>query len=197
MALGAEQRLDHARDERVGGVPRLAMFDNPSTIVLLRGGKRLQSPELKALCAHYGFEAQFANPRSGNEKGGVESLVGWAERDPFAGIRAAASLHELNAQLLAECLADAQRTRRGDTVTVHYVGVLSDGWERGDPELLGEQMARLHRLAHRVVWSNPRRARTGFQPLVGGLVAALPHVDEFVEGHSIASLEALARVVGA
>lgn len=75
------------------------------------------------------------------------------------------------------------------------VVVLSDGWERDDPALLGEQMARLRRLAHRVVWSNPRRARPGFEPLVGGLLAALPHVDEFVDGHSLEALEHLAAVV--
>ena len=75
------------------------------------------------------------------------------------------------------------------------VVVLSDGWERGDPSLLGEQMARMSRLAHRVVWANPRRARPGFEPLVGGLVAALPHVDAFVNGHSLEALEHLAEVV--
>ena len=75
------------------------------------------------------------------------------------------------------------------------VVVMSDGWERDDPTLLGEQMARLHRLAHRVVWANPRRARPGFEPLVGGLLAALPHVDAFVDGHSLAAYEHLADVV--
>jgi hypothetical protein len=75
------------------------------------------------------------------------------------------------------------------------VVVLSDGWERDDPTLLGTQMARLARLAHRVVWSNPRRARPGFEPRVGGLVAALPHVDDFVDGHSLEALERLADIV--
>jgi uncharacterized protein len=75
------------------------------------------------------------------------------------------------------------------------VVVLSDGWERDDPALLGEQMARLARLAHRVVWANPRKARPGFAPLAGGMAAALPHVDDFVEGHSLAALERLARTV--
>jgi uncharacterized protein with von Willebrand factor type A (vWA) domain len=75
------------------------------------------------------------------------------------------------------------------------VVMMSDGWERDDPELLGQQMARLHRLAHRVVWANPRRARPGFEPLVGGLVAALPHVDAFVDGHSLEAYEHLADVV--
>ena len=102
----------------VGGVPHRVMFDNPTTIVLLRNGQRLQSPEFKALCAHYGFQAEFANPRSGNEKGGVESLVGWAQRNLFHGVREAVSLQELNAQLVAECLKDAQRTRSGENVSV-------------------------------------------------------------------------------
>ncbi|HSJ45260.1 MAG TPA: VWA domain-containing protein [Euzebyales bacterium] len=75
------------------------------------------------------------------------------------------------------------------------VVLMSDGWEREDPALLGEQMARLHRLAHRVVWANPRRARPGFEPLVGGLLAALPHVDAFVDGHSLEAYEHLADVV--
>ncbi|MDP9220063.1 MAG: VWA domain-containing protein, partial [Actinomycetota bacterium] len=73
--------------------------------------------------------------------------------------------------------------------------VLSDGWERGDAALLGEQMARLGRLAHRVVWANPRKAVPGYAPLAAGMAAALPHVDDFVEGHSLAALERLARVV--
>ena len=75
------------------------------------------------------------------------------------------------------------------------VVVLSDGWERGDPSLLGDQMARLHRLAHRVVWSNPRAGRAGFTPVAGGMAAALPHVDELVSGHSLAALERLAAIV--
>lgn len=75
------------------------------------------------------------------------------------------------------------------------VVVLSDGWERGDPTLLGEQTARLQRLAHRVVWSNPRKAATGFTPTAGGMAAALPHVDDFVEGHSLDALLRLADVV--
>ncbi|NUT25931.1 MAG: VWA domain-containing protein, partial [Streptomyces sp.] len=75
------------------------------------------------------------------------------------------------------------------------VVVLSDGWERDDPELLGNQMRRLHRLAHRVIWANPRKARPGYAPLAAGMAAALPSVDAFVEGHSVAALERLAGVV--
>ncbi|HYT10036.1 MAG TPA: VWA domain-containing protein [Mycobacteriales bacterium] len=75
------------------------------------------------------------------------------------------------------------------------VVLLSDGWERDDPALLGAQMRRLALLAHRVVWCNPRKARPGFAPLAGGLAAALPHVDDFVDGHSLAALQRLAEVV--
>ncbi|MFK4144678.1 VWA domain-containing protein [Streptomyces sp. NPDC004065] len=75
------------------------------------------------------------------------------------------------------------------------VVLLSDGWERGDPELLAAQMRRLHLLAHRVVWANPRKARPGYAPLAAGMAAALPSVDAFVEGHSLAALERLAAVV--
>jgi uncharacterized protein len=75
------------------------------------------------------------------------------------------------------------------------VVILSDGWDRGDPELLGDQMERLHRVAHKVVWVNPLKSSPNFAPLARGMAAALPHVDEFVEGHNLASLEHLARVV--
>jgi uncharacterized protein with von Willebrand factor type A (vWA) domain len=74
--------------------------------------------------------------------------------------------------------------------------ILSDGWDRGDPDVLGEQVGRLHRVAHRVVWVNPLKSSPGFAPIARGMAAALPHVDELVEGHSLASLEALAEVIG-
>lgn len=76
------------------------------------------------------------------------------------------------------------------------VVVLSDGWDRGDPAVLGAQMQRLRRVAYRVVWVNPLKAAPGYAPLARGMAAALPHVDEFIEGHNLASLEALAEVVG-
>ena len=75
------------------------------------------------------------------------------------------------------------------------VVVLSDGWDRGDPAVLGTELGRLRRVAHRLVWVNPLKASPGYAPLAQGMAAALPHVDEFLEGHSVASLEALAEVV--
>ena len=76
------------------------------------------------------------------------------------------------------------------------VVILSDGWDRGDPEVLGEQMARLHRVVHRTVWVNPLKASPGYAPLARGMAAALPYIDVFLEGHSMGSLEELAAALG-
>jgi uncharacterized protein with von Willebrand factor type A (vWA) domain len=75
------------------------------------------------------------------------------------------------------------------------VVLCSDGWERGGTELLGEQMARLRRLAHAVVWVNPHKGRVGYEPLTGGMQAALPSIDHFVSGHSLAAFEELTGVI--
>ncbi|WP_439938303.1 vWA domain-containing protein [Nocardia sp. N13] len=75
------------------------------------------------------------------------------------------------------------------------VVVFSDGWERGGAELLGEQMARLQRVAHRVIWVNPHRGKAGYEPLQGGVLAALPHCDDFLAGHSLATFADLTEVI--
>ncbi|ASR35128.1 hypothetical protein BAY61_09185 [Prauserella marina] len=75
------------------------------------------------------------------------------------------------------------------------VVVFSDGWERGDATLLGEQTARLRRLAHRVFWVNPHAGREGYAPVQSGIAAALPHVDRLLAGHSLATLERLLREI--
>jgi len=95
-------------------------------------------------------------------------------------------------------------TRLGETIRVFLdrwgqrglarratVVLFSDGWERGDASLLGEQLARLRRLAHRVLWVNPHAGRAGYAPVQSGIVAALPHVDRLLAGHSLATLEEL------
>jgi len=75
------------------------------------------------------------------------------------------------------------------------VVILSDGWDTGDVNILAEQMRRLQRLAYRVIWVNPLKSAPGYQPLAGGMAAALPHVDVFLSGHNFESLEELADAI--
>jgi uncharacterized protein len=121
-----------------------------------------------------------------------------AARDPDAAITAAARrvVDWSGGTRLGECLREFNDTwgvrgmARGATVVI-----LSDGWDRGAPEALAEQMMRLRRVAHSIVWVNPLKASPGYAPLAQGMAAALPYVDEFVEGHSLAALETLIAVV--
>jgi uncharacterized protein len=83
-----------------------------------------------------------------------------------------------------------RRVGRGAVVVL-----LSDGWDRGDPEQLGREMARLRRTAHRLVWLNPLAADPAYEPLTRGMQAALPHTDHLLPGNSIASLQALAELM--
>jgi uncharacterized protein with von Willebrand factor type A (vWA) domain len=85
--------------------------------------------------------------------------------------------------------------RRRDLARGAVVVVASDGWERGDPSLLAEQVARLHRIAHRVVWVNPHRGKAGYEPVQRGVAAVLPHVDSFLAGHSLATYADLMEVI--
>jgi uncharacterized protein with von Willebrand factor type A (vWA) domain len=75
------------------------------------------------------------------------------------------------------------------------VVICSDGLEVGDPELLAAQMARLHRLAYRVIWLNPLKENPDYAPLARGMKAALPEIDVFAGGHDLASLEEIAETV--
>jgi uncharacterized protein with von Willebrand factor type A (vWA) domain len=77
------------------------------------------------------------------------------------------------------------------------VVIISDGWERGDPALVGREMARLARLAHRIVWVNPRVGARNFSPRAGGMAAALEHCDALVSGHSFDALEEVAEAIAA
>ncbi len=82
--------------------------------------------------------------------------------------------------------------RSGATVVI-----ISDGWDRGDPWLLGTEMARLQRSCRRVIWLNPLLGAPGYQPLTQGIRAALPHVDHFLPIHNLRSMEALATLLSA
>jgi len=93
---------------------------------------------------------------------------------------------------LAELLKGYSQTAslRGSIVVL-----CSDGLDRGDPDVLAAQMMKLTRLAHRVVWVNPLKGSSRYQPLQRGMAAALPHLDVFVPGHNVASLESLAELL--
>jgi uncharacterized protein with von Willebrand factor type A (vWA) domain len=113
------------------------------------------------------------------------ALARAAERvsDWSGGTRIGAALAELNRE-------HGRRIGRGAVVVI-----LSDGWDRGDPDLLGVEMARLQRTAHRLLWLNPLAADPRYEPLTRGMRAALPHVDHLLPGNSIASLESLADLM--
>jgi uncharacterized protein with von Willebrand factor type A (vWA) domain len=81
-------------------------------------------------------------------------------------------------------------TARGAVVVI-----ASDGWERGDASLLGEQMARLSRLTHRLIWVNPHRGKEGFAPITSGMSVALPYCDDLLAGHTLDALHHLAEVL--
>jgi uncharacterized protein with von Willebrand factor type A (vWA) domain len=105
--------------------------------------------------------------------------------DFSGGTRIGAALAELNR-------VHGRRLGRGSVVVI-----LSDGWDRGDPEQLREEMARLRRASHQLVWLNPLAAHPDYEPLTRGMQAAVPHTDQLLAGNSIASLEELAEILEA
>jgi uncharacterized protein len=115
-----------------------------------------------------------------------EALARAAARvvDRGSGTLIGASLKELNDEYGRRALT------RGAVVVV-----VSDGWERQNPEVVGREMARLARAAYAIVWVNPLKGNPEYQPLAGGMRAALPSVDRFLAGHNLRSLEELAAVL--
>jgi uncharacterized protein with von Willebrand factor type A (vWA) domain len=71
--------------------------------------------------------------------------------------------------------------------------LISDGWDRGDVDLLSREMARLRRSCHRIVWLNPLAGASDYEPLTRGMQAAMPHIDDLVPAHNLESLEQLAE----
>jgi uncharacterized protein len=121
-----------------------------------------------------------------------------ADRSPdgaLAAVSAAVADWSGGTRLGADLKEFLDRYGQRGTARGAVVVVASDGWERGDTAQLAEQMARLRRLARRVVWVNPHKARPGYEPLTAGMAAALPHVDDFVAGHSFAAYEELATLL--
>jgi uncharacterized protein len=106
--------------------------------------------------------------------------AGEAAPDWSGGTRIGAALKEFNDRYGARGMA------RGAVVLI-----ISDGWETGEPGLLGAQMARLSRIAHRIVWANPRTQSPRYSPEVGGMAAAWPYCDAVVSAHNLDALDDL------
>jgi uncharacterized protein with von Willebrand factor type A (vWA) domain len=109
-----------------------------------------------------------------------ETVTDWS-----GGTRIGESLRTFN-------LRWARRVLRSSGVVI----VVSDGWDRGDPALVGTEAARLQRNCHRLIWLNPLAGADGYQPLAAGMAAAYPSVDDFLPIHNLASLERLGEVLG-
>jgi uncharacterized protein len=128
---------------------------------------------------------RLTRPLSGNDAEQSLERARAAVADWSGGTRIGASLAEFNATWGRRGMA------RGAIVLV-----VSDGWDRGDPELLAREVARLRLQARRLAWLNPRPTEIAGQPLAVGMRAALPHVDDFVAGHDPSAVAALARLIG-
>jgi uncharacterized protein with von Willebrand factor type A (vWA) domain len=108
--------------------------------------------------------------------------VARAVPDWSGGTRIGAALSEFN-------LKWARRVLGGGAIVLF----ISDGWDRGEPEVLARETARHQRSCHRLLWLNPLLGSSDYEPLARGMRAALPHVDDFLPVHDLASLEALGR----
>jgi uncharacterized protein with von Willebrand factor type A (vWA) domain len=109
------------------------------------------------------------------------SAVAHAVEDWAGGTRIGDALRELNVRWARRVLT------RGPVVLV-----ISDGWDRGDPQRLSAEMARLQRSCDRLIWLNPLLGEADYRPLTRGIRAALPYIDDFLPAHNLASLERLA-----
>jgi hypothetical protein len=112
------------------------------------------------------------------------ALAGQAAPDWLGGTRIGASLREFSDRYGRRGMA------RGAVVVI-----ISDGWDTGDPALLGAEMARLSMVAYRIIWVNPRTKTAGYQPLAGGMAAAWPHCDLVLSGHTLRALAELAHAL--
>ncbi len=123
---------------------------------------------------------RLTNELASARPGAALERAGQAAPDWSGGTRIGAALKEFND------LYGCRGMARGAVVLI-----ISDGWETGDPALLGEQMARLSRVAHRIVWANPRTQSSRYRPEVGGMAAAWPYCDAVVSAHRLTALAEL------
>jgi hypothetical protein len=110
---------EHAFDY-VGGVFKTLRYDNMSSVVkkILRGYQRVETDRIIAFRSHWGYQSEYCNPASGNEKGGVEGELGWFRRNLLVPVPEASDLTALNQQVLADCVANRSRTILGRSMTI-------------------------------------------------------------------------------
>ncbi len=121
-----------------------------------------------------------------------------AHRDPDRALAAAADTipdYSGGTRLGDTLQAFLERWGRRGTARGAVVVLFSDGWERGSPDQLAEQVSRLSRLTRSLIWVNPHKGKDGYAPVQSGIVAVLPALDHFVAGHSLATLEELLTVI--
>jgi len=208
-AHGGRERIDTGRTVRAmlrdGGEPALLVHDHrrvkPRRLVLLLDVSGSMSPYADSLL-RFAHAAVRVAPRSTEAFTAGTRLTRVTRqlrlRDPELALHAAGEAvpdwsggTRLGESLRAYLDLWGQRGSARQAVVV----IASDGWERGDPALLREQMARLARLAHHVIWINPHRGKAGFEPATGGMLAALPYVDDLIAGHSFEALRNVAEVI--
>jgi uncharacterized protein with von Willebrand factor type A (vWA) domain len=126
---------------------------------------------------------RITNELGGRDHDRALARAAAAVTDLSGGTRIGSAIAELNR-------VHGRRVGRGAVVVV-----LSDGWDRGDPDVLAAEMARLRRTAHRLVWLNPLAAHPDYAPLTRGMRAAIPHVDRLLPGNTLSSLEQLAAIL--
>lgn len=209
-AAGAGRALDHRRTLRraiaTGGHPLGRSWRRPRTVVR----KLVFVVDVSGSMEPYARAMLMFLHAAVRSSGKVEAFSfgtrltrltpHLAERDPDAALRSAARAVPdwAGGTRIGENLrAFNERWGRRGAIRGATVVIASDGWERGDVALLAEQMAFIHRAAHRVVWVNPLAGDPDYEPLAAGMAAALPHVDVFLPGHNLRSLEALAEVLAA
>jgi uncharacterized protein with von Willebrand factor type A (vWA) domain len=151
----------------------------------------LQYARVTAIARHgvraFAFATQLTDltallRRAGDDR--LMAVLGAAVRDYGGGTRIGAALRTFNDGF------GRRGAARGGTVVL-----LSDGWERDDPQLVRAEMARLRKLCRRIVWVNPHKRHSAYEPLARGMAAALPYLDAFVSGHSLRTLEAVADAI--
>ena len=196
--------------------PRRALRENLShggeILTLPRRTPRRKPRPLVLICDISGSMARYTGLllrflhalRQG--RGGVETFVFGTRLTRITRQLRTRDTEQALAEVAGEVLDWGGGTRIGDSLSAFNrvwgrrvlghdatVVIISDGWDRGEPLILSAEMAHLQRLAHRLVWLNPLLGLTGYEPLTRGMRAALPHIDDFLSAHNLASLEMLAR----